>query len=107
MMDHLKKEGRVPEVLDDWDYAAWPVVPDSDDPATSGCLLHLAGFPPVSYHSDVGWSLSYYKETGLYTGEDREAVAPTLGQACQALAKDLGRWPGDPTRFLSSKRKYE
>ena len=39
--DHLKREGRVLDGGDTWDYAAWPVIPDVTDPATLGCLLAL------------------------------------------------------------------
>ena len=41
MGDHLKREGRVPDGGDTWEYENWPVIPDVTDAATVGCLLAL------------------------------------------------------------------
>lgn len=41
MGDHLKREGRVADSGDTWEYATRPVIPDLQDPATLGCLLAL------------------------------------------------------------------
>ncbi len=39
--DFLRNEGRVPDGQDSWTYEDWPVLPDTTDPATLGCIQYL------------------------------------------------------------------
>lgn len=87
--DHLKKEGRVPEGRDDWDYEAWPVVPDPDDPATAGCLLRLLGpLGTIMHELSRAGRMDVWSRLMHSLMHDPEG----LGRACIAAAEVNGRW---------------
>lgn len=75
------------EVVDDEDW------PDPDDPATAGCLLALLeSAAPRPYRRAGGLWVVVTGPAGAL--ESDSLHARTLGRACIAAAKRLGRWPG-------------
>ena len=69
------------------DYSPARLLPDSDDPATAGCLLALLGPGVDTCSCGDGVDVTI-------VDRDASAHADTLGRACIAAAEALGRWPG-------------
>ena len=71
-------------------------VPDSDDPATAGCLLRLLESEDISLHSDGNGSPIYldWWDPKTPMNDPIRFEAPTIGRVCIMVAVHLGRWPG-------------
>ena len=82
----FRLEECLPRLLGEWEDA----IPDLDDPATGGALLHLIGEGASAF-----WIASSQRWLVMDTNASHLHTAPTLAAACIGCAVRRGYWDGE------------